>query len=336
MMRPTLLAALAASAVLATAGGAAAAPVVVKLGTAAPDGSSWHLLLKEFAEKAADASGGAVRFKIFAGGVAGNEGDMIRKMRVGQLQAAAVTVVGLHDIDTAPQAIASPGVVRDQDEWDHVFAAMIPIWEKRLEAKGYVALQWADTGWIYLFLTQEKRTYEQAKGTRVFAWAGDPASVRGWELAGYQPVVLSSTDVLTAFSTGMIEGIATTPAVAFTARYHERARYMPDVTYGHLPGVTIVTKATWDRIPAEARPKILALAHEYADKVNAEVSKLNADALAQMKKAGLKVLPLTDDERQVWWKNAEKSWAAVRGGVTSVEDFDELIRIRDAYRAGKK
>ncbi len=335
-MRPTLLAALAASAVLATAAAAPAAPVVIKLGTAAPDGSSWHLLLKELAEKVADASGGAVKIKIFAGGVAGNEGDMIRKMRVGQLQAAAVTVIGLHDIDTAPQAISAPGVIRDQDEWDHVFAAMTPIWEKRLEAKGYVALMWADTGWIYLFLTQEKRTAEEAKGTRVFAWAGDPASVRGWELAGYQPVVLSSTDVLTAFSTGMIDGIASTPAVAFTARYHEHARYMPDVPYGHLPGVTIVTKATWDRIPADAQPKILALAREYAAKVNAEVSKLNADALAQMKKAGLKVLPLTDEERQVWWKNAEKSWAAVRGGVTSVEDFDELIRVRDAYRASRK
>ena len=70
--------------------------------------------------------------------------------------------------------------------------------------------------------------------------------------------------------------------------------------------------------------------------MNAEVSRLNADALVQMKKAGLKVLPLSDAERQAWWKNAEKSWPAVRGGVSTAEDFDEIMRMRDEYRASKK
>jgi TRAP-type C4-dicarboxylate transport system substrate-binding protein len=301
----------------------------------APDGSTWHQLLKEFGEKCAEISGGKVKMKVFAGGVAGNEGDMVRKMRIGQLQAAALTVVGLHDIEASPQAIATPGLIRDQAEWEHVFAKLSPIWEKRFEDKGFVPLMWGDTGWIYMFFTKEKRTVEQTKNTRVFAWAGDPASVEGWKLAGYQPVVISSTDILTSLSTGMIEGFATSPVMAFTARYYERAKFMPDVTYGHLPGGTVIARATWERIPADLRPKILQLAREYGRRVDAEVNKLQSDSLAQMQKAGLKVIKLSDAEKQAWWKNTEKSWAAIRGGVVSAEDFDMVLRLRDEYRASK-
>ena len=316
-------------------GAARAQTVTIKLGTLAPDGSTWHQLLKEFAQKCADASDGRVKVKIYAGGVAGNEGDMVRKMRVGQLQAAALTVVGLHDIEAAPQALATPGLITTEEEWDYVFKTLPPKWEQRFIDKGFVPLMWGDTGWIYLFFDKETKTTAQAKGTKVFAWAGDPASVRGWELAGFTPVVISSTDILTSLSTGMIEGVAMSPVVAFTARYYEHARYMPDVTWGHLPGATVILKETWEKIPADVRPKLMAIAREYGLQLNREVLKMQADALEQMKKNGLIVTSLTDAERQAWQKVAESSWPAIRGGVVPAADFDEVKRTRDEFRATK-
>ena len=82
--------------------------VQVKLGTLAPNGSTWHELLKEMAEKWTQASNGTVKLRVYAGGTQGNEGEMVRKMAVGQLQGAAVTSVGLHDIIAEPQALAAP------------------------------------------------------------------------------------------------------------------------------------------------------------------------------------------------------------------------------------
>src|SRR5262245_53207057 len=96
-----LLAGLVAGLALFAAGPAHAGKVKVKLGTLAPDGSAWHNLLKELAEKWKTESNGDVDLKIYPGGVAGNESDMVRKMRVGQLQAAAITIIGIHDIDPA-------------------------------------------------------------------------------------------------------------------------------------------------------------------------------------------------------------------------------------------
>src|SRR5512142_841349 len=101
-----LAVALAAAAPLASA-----QEVTIKLGTLAPQGSTWHNLLKEMGEKWAQVSGGKVKVRIYAGGTQGSEGDMVRKMKVGQLQAAAISNVGMHDIAREPQAISAPGVI---------------------------------------------------------------------------------------------------------------------------------------------------------------------------------------------------------------------------------
>lgn len=309
-----------------------AAAVTIKLGTLAPDGSSWDVLLKEMATKWSAASSGSVKLKIFGGGVAGDEGDMVRKLRIGQLHAAALTVVGLHDIHTAPQAISAPGLIADDAEWKHVFEKVTPIWEARLQERGFVVLMWGDTGWVHMFLRKPVRTPEEMRGLKVFAWSGDPASVNAWKLAGFVPVVISATDILPSLSTGMIDGFGTTPVMALTARWYEYTPYMTSTAWGHLPGATVVRRESWEQIPPATQAKLLAIAREYGVKVNAEVERLQRDAIAAMQKNGLKVLKL---DPVAWNKLAEKSWPAVRGGVVTEAEFDEVKSIRDAYRAGR-
>jgi TRAP-type C4-dicarboxylate transport system substrate-binding protein len=310
--------------------------VTIKLGTLAPDGSTWHKLLQEMGERWSSASGGKVKLRIYAGGVAGSEGDMVRKLRIGQLNAAALSVVGLHDIESSPQALAAPGLIADEEEWNRVFAEVAPRWEKRLLDKGFVAMAWGDTGWVYLFTRKEVRSPGQMKGLKVFAWAGDPAAVEAWRAAGFQPVVLSSTDILPSLSTGMIDGFTNTTILAFTARLYEQAKFMYGARWGRLPAGTIVAKETWDRVPQELQPKLLAIAREIGAKVNAEVGRLQREALEEMKKNGLKEVPLADADRAAWQRMQEQSWSSFRGGVTSAEAFDEVKAIRDRYRAGRK
>src|SRR5215813_1327971 len=100
----------------------ARADVIVKLGTLAPNGSTWHTLLKEMGQKWEQASGGKVKLRIYPGGVLGNESDMVKKMRIGQLQAAALTTLGLHDIAPDAQAVDVPGMVDSWATYDYVMA----------------------------------------------------------------------------------------------------------------------------------------------------------------------------------------------------------------------
>ena len=133
----------------------AQADVVIKLGTLAPNGSTWHTLLKEMGQKWEQASGGKVKLRIYPGGVLGNESDMVKKMRIGQLQAAALTTIGLHDIAADAQAVDVPGIVDSWATLDYVMARMAPKLERIIEGKGYVVLGWSEVGFVRFFSTKK-------------------------------------------------------------------------------------------------------------------------------------------------------------------------------------
>jgi TRAP-type C4-dicarboxylate transport system substrate-binding protein len=146
-------------------------------------------LLLELAEKWKEQSNGDVELKVYSGGVTGNEGDTVTKMGVGQVQAAAITIVGMRNIDPAPQAAGVPGLLTTDAEFNYVVEKMEPVWEKRLLEKGYVVLSWGDTGWIHFFAKKALHKPADAEGVKIFAWAGDPNAVEAWKASGFQPVV---------------------------------------------------------------------------------------------------------------------------------------------------
>ncbi len=101
----------------------------------------------------AKASDGSVRLMVYPGGEMGDEGDMIKKMRIGELQAVAATAVGLHDIVTEPQAIDVPMLIDSYPMLDRVMQQMTPELERAFDAQGYVVLGWSEVGFVRFFST---------------------------------------------------------------------------------------------------------------------------------------------------------------------------------------
>lgn len=327
MMRRLMMAA-----VLVAAQVAMAQDVTIKLGTLAPQGSTWHSLLKELAEKWGEASGGKVKLKIYAGGTQGSEGDMVRKMGVGQLQAASITNVGLHDIVAEPMIFSAPGIVNERDFAD-IFPKLEPQLNASIEARGYVVLSWAQVGTVGIFCTKPYATPEAAADGKFFAWDGDPASVEAFKLVGFRPVVLSSTDIVPSLQTGMITCVSQVPAYMLTARLFDKANHMVDYPWSYLVGATVVKKDTWDKVPADVKPKLLAIAKEINGRIDAEVKRLNDDAVVAMKKQGLTVVKV---DPAPWEKAAQRSWPAVRGKVVPEAFFDQVVKLRDEARKARK
>ena len=232
------------------ANAAFAQDVTIKLGTLAPQGSTWHSLLKEMAEKWSEASGGKVKLKIYAGGTQGSEGDMVRKMGVGQLQAASITNVGLHDVVAEPMVFSTPGLFDERDFRD-VFPKLEAQLNGIVEARGYVVLSWAQVGTVSIFCTKPYATPEAAADAKFFAWDGDTAAVEAFKLVGFRPVVLSSTDIVPSLQTGMITCVSQVPAYVLTARLFDKANQMVDYPWAYLIGATVVKKDAWDKIPAD-------------------------------------------------------------------------------------
>jgi TRAP-type C4-dicarboxylate transport system substrate-binding protein len=331
-IKTTLTTTLAALALLA---GAAHAEERIKLGTLAPNGSAWHTLLKEMGQKWNEISGGKVKLVIYPGGVVGNEGDMVKKMRIGQLQAAALTTIGLHEILPDAQAIDAPGLVDSFATLDYVMGKMGPALEKKIDEKGYVVLAWSEVGWVRFFSTRRYDSLaDMQKSAKVFCWDGDPASAEAWRAGGFHPVVMSSTDIFSSLQTGLIDTVSMAPLYAFQSRFFEKAKFMIDQPWTILTGATVVRKDVWERVPVELRPKLLEVAHGFAAKIAEEVRRMDSEALDTMKKQGLTVVHLSDPDDLA--KAAQSTHKMVRGKVVPTEAFDEVQRLVQEARAKAK
>jgi TRAP-type C4-dicarboxylate transport system substrate-binding protein len=309
-------------------------PVEIKLGTLAPAGSPWHEKLKEVAQKWRELSKGRVLLRIYPGGVLGNEGDMVRKMRVGQLHAAALTTVGLHEITPEPQAVGAPMAIQSYEELDYVMSKLEARLDAEIDRKGYVVLNWSDVGFVHFFSTKPYATPAAVKSAKVFAWEGDPASVEAWKAAGLHPVVLSSTDIMPSLQTGMIDTFASSPLYAQTARIYQKANVMLDLPWAVVNGATVVRKDVWEKIPVEFRQKLLDVARESGREIQRVVRKMNEDAVGTMRAQGLQVVKAED--LPGWQEAAGRANQVVRGGVVPKEIFDEVLRLRDEYRGQKR
>ncbi len=324
--------------VLSTAGipsGAAQAQdkIVIKLATLAPEGTTWYNGLRQMGDRWAEISNGRVELKIYAGGVAGNEGAQVRKMRIGQLHAAALSNLGLMDIDPAPQVTNMPMLIESYEELDYVMEHIHPDLETRLRDKGFVVLNWGEAGWVYFFTKAPMRTPEDASQIKVFAWEGDPAAVEGFRQAGFNPVVIPSVDMIPSLQSGLIDGFPNTPLYALSAQWFALAPNMLDVPWAPLVGATVITTDMWNQIPAEFHEPFLEVAREIGEDLKVEIRRQDRKAITVMEKYGLTVVEVDEATTQRWREVARSVYPTVRTEMVPTDIFDRCVGLVEEYRA---
>jgi TRAP-type transport system periplasmic protein len=316
---------------------AAGAPVKIKLGTLAPKDSSPHQSLKAMAEKWRQAPSGGVQLIIFTDGTQGGEADMVRRMRIGQLQAAMLTGVGLAEIDDSVTALQTmPLVYRSLDEVDYVREKLRPKLEQRIADKGFVVLFLADAGWVKFFSRRPAVTPDDLRKQKLFAWAGDNKALDIMKAAGYQPVPLETADILPGLQTGLIDALPSPPFFALAGQFYGPAPHMLDMNWAPLLGAGVITKKAWDNIPPEAQKVMRAAAEKAGDEIRVQARKEMTEAVEAMKKRGLVVHELTPEAEAAWRSVAESVYPKIRGTLVPADMFDEVQALLKEYRAGKK
>jgi len=308
------------------------APVVIKLATLVPDGSVWDKALRAMGAEWSAQTQGRVQLRMFPGGVAGDEPDIVRKMRIGQLQAAAITTAGLSALDPSFKLFSIPMFFESYDELHAVLSVMEPVFKKRLEAKGFVLLNWGHGGWVYFFTKQPVETVEQLKRTKMFAWAGDEMMLEHWKSNGYHPVPLAATDILTGLQTGMIDAYPTTPLLALTLQWYQSTPHMVGVGLAPLVGGLVVTKQAWSKVSEADRAKVLAACKIAEQKLLADVPKQDTTAIVEMQKRGLDVVKVSPAALAEWRTAALEFARSLHSAMPVPEILDQAQRERDAYR----
>jgi len=106
---------------------------------------------------------------------------------------------------------------------------------------------------------------------------------------------------------------------------------MIDVKWTPLAGATLLSRKTWDRIPAEQRSELLRASRSAAAHVRAQVRKMGEDAVVEMQKRGLNVIKLDAAALSRWQAEAKSSYPKIRGEVVPADLFDEVVRLHNEY-----
>jgi TRAP-type C4-dicarboxylate transport system substrate-binding protein len=293
----------------------AAAQITVKMATLVPEGSSWHLILKEAAEQWKKISNGRVSVIIYPGGVAGDDPDIVRKIKLGTLHAGVLTAVGVAEIDKSVYALGVPMMYSSYDEVYAVLEKMRPKLESNIEKQGFVVLNWADAGWVHYFTQKPVTTPDDLKKLALFTWANDTDSIEILKTLGFNVRPLPSTEIATALQTRLVNAVPVSPQVAVIAQYFNYAKYMTDMDWELLLGATVIYKSVWDRIPADLHAPFLQATQEAGKKLQDDIRKGGVRDVAAMKARGLNVVPVDAKAREAWSKLVESAYPMIRGRI---------------------
>ena len=298
----------------------------IKIGTVAPEGSPWYDGLAEINQAWSELSGGKVKLRIYGGGVAGDEPDMIRKMRIGQLQGAALTSMGLMSILPDIEAISFPMNLRNNQELDRVIQTLGPRFEQQLEAKGFKAILWTSAGWVRIFSKQPVVTLADLQERKLFFWGQDAAYIELLKQSGFQPIPLPVTDLLPSLQTGLIDTFAAPPAVALSFQWFGLAPHMTDLRLEPVPGMIVISTKVWNRIPQDLQPHLIEVAQAVGKRLMQKSITLEQDAIRAMQDRGLEVHPVPEPVQKEWQNLIQEKGHPVFVGPRFSEDIQEQIQ----------
>jgi TRAP-type C4-dicarboxylate transport system substrate-binding protein len=312
---------------------APAAPVVIKLGTVAPEGSVWHDALLHMRQQWRNASNGQVELRIYAGGVLGSEEELVRKLERHAIDAVALSVAGLPVLDSSFACLNVPMLFENNENLAYVSAGIAPRIEQVVEQKGFKVLSWAPAGWVQIFSKQVTRTPDDLRRQRVWTSAGDSSTEELYKSLGFRAVPLPATDLLTSLQTGLIDAVPVLPLFALLNRSYTVANHMTVIKWSPLISSTVISVQAWNRIPSEMRPKLLAIAHAEGEALGVLAVRAGDAAVREMQTRGLQVIRPSEAELKLWRAEAEKSYPAYRGKACPTDLFDEVIRLDKTFNA---
>jgi TRAP-type C4-dicarboxylate transport system substrate-binding protein len=310
--------------------------VQLRIGTVVPRNSLYHQQLMELGESWRVAQGGNARFVVFTDGSQGGEAELARRMRIGQLQGALMSVVGLREIEPSIAALQNlPLLFRGWDEVDHVREKMRPGMEKKFLDRGFVVLGWGDAGWVRFFSREAALRPDDYKRMKFFAWGSEPEQQAIMKSLGYTPVPLETADVLPSLQTGMINVVPSTPYFALASQVYGTATHMLDINWAPIVGALVVSKKAWDEMSPAAQQALRVAGEKAGLQMRTQARQEVDQAVAAMQKRGLTVHRPNPEQMREWNELAEQLYPRIRGTMVPAETFDEVFLHLKAYRAAR-
>ncbi len=274
--------------------------ITIKMATLAPQGTEWHAMLVGMGQEWTKATNGQIKLRIYPGGVVGDERDMIRKMRIGQIHAGAITTEGLSEINPLFSIFYVPVIYQSYEDVDFVREKLSADLYKDTENNGFKLLTMVDVGWAYWFSVDPIYTPSDLEKNKIFSWAGDYKSAQLYKKLNYQQVPMAMTDVLSGMQTGLITCIGLNPMYVLSQQVFGIANNMLNMKWGNLTGGIVVDLKTWNRIDKKNQLLMIEIANELGRNFQKKNRHEMDKPIQIMKEYGLKVNDPSQEQLQTW------------------------------------
>lgn len=311
-------------------GSSAAMAQTLKIATIAPEGSSWMTDMKRGAKVIEEKTQGRVKFKFYGGGVQGNDKQVQRKMRTGQLQGGAFSSGAMNKFQKDADLFSIPMVFNSIEEARFVRNQMDDVLRERLEAAGYVNFGFAGAGFAYMMSNMPLRTLAELKGQKVWIPEGDPTGFAALRALGVAPVVMPVTDVMTGLQTDLLDSVTVPPVGAVVFQWHTRLKYITELPIAYVYAAMLIDKKAFSRLSADDQ----AIAREVMEGIYRKFDQNgvidNNNALQALLENGLEmVLPDiadVDEWRSIVYDSNRKLGEEGAFDLTLLQQMQSLIR----------
>jgi TRAP-type C4-dicarboxylate transport system substrate-binding protein len=334
-MKTTRQLALAALITLAY-GIAPASAQTLKIATIAPEGSSWMTDMRTGARVIEEHTEGRVKFKFYGGGVQGNDKQVQRKMRTGQLHGGAFTSGGLNMFEKDADMFALPLMFDSIDEVRYVRRAIEPELRKRLEDAGYVNFGFAGAGFAYMMSNKPLVSLADLSGQKVWIPEGDPVGFAALRALGVAPVVMPVTDVMTGLQTDLLDSVTVPPVGAVVFQWHTRLKYITDVPVEYVYAALLIDRKAFSRISVEDQQVVREVMEGIYRKFDQNGARDNVEAMQALLESGLQMVEPDAEEVSHWRVIVSRSHQQLaQDGVFDQAILERMQSLLAGYREGR-
>jgi TRAP-type C4-dicarboxylate transport system substrate-binding protein len=310
--------------------------ITIKIASPIPESTPWGRFFNQMASDWRRITNGEVELIIYHNSVAGTESDVVRSLKLNQLQGAVLSTLGLYEISPEIMTLSCPFLIRNDDELDLVLAEVIGGLEEKINSKGYYTLAWARVGWVKFFSKSPVFVPADLKKQKLGAVADQAELNHVFKAMGFQVVPIERNDILIALSSNMVEAVFQSPVAVGSTQAFGLAKNMASLNVAPFLGGMIFNQRAWRSIPDKYKPQMIDAVRKNEAKLDLEVRRLEDDMIKTMGNYGLKVNQLSPQQEQLWYDEIGRAMPGLIGTLFDRDVYRRIETILQNYRNGRR
>ncbi len=274
----------------------------IKIATISPEGTYWMKQMRAGAKEIKEKTQGRVKFKFYPGGVMGNDDNVLRKVRIGQLHGGAITIGSLSQSTPDTTIYGLPFLFSSIDDAAKIRETSDPMLNKKIEESGFVCFGIAQGGFTYLMSKEPINSLDELKNQKSWVPEKSDVGLSVYRYIGVTPISLPLSDVLTGLQTGLINTVITSPIGALALQWHTHVNYVVDLPLNYLAAMMIVDKKVFDGLSEADQAIVREVMGDVYKRIDEQNRTDNIAAREALINQGVKFVKLSDTEKVEWDK----------------------------------